>query len=245
MSEHRIFHIFSGKKVQNRPSPQLLGILVDISNLFVCYIHRHCFFSARLTGYIKFIPALRNFFTLQLPLMTLRNVFVITLLGCLFLYMGGYWMVNTYQQFERKKEVREKLLTSIPREETEQFVFDLVNGEPAAAGLYWEEADEFHFNGTMYDVISKETINGKLYIRCINDHKEQELKNKLSDLTQKQNSKSSAAGISFQWLIGLSFIAPSSFVLKNLSIQSSNNYPSYKASLLHIALDIVVPPPQC
>lgn len=159
--------------------------------------------------------------------------------------MGGYWMVNTFQQFERKKEVREKLLSSIPPEETDQFVFDLVNGEPAAAGLYWEEADEFHFNGTMYDVISKETINGKLYIRCINDNKEQELKNKLSDLTQKQNNKSSAAGVSFQWLISLSFIKPASFVLKELFIQSFKNYRPYKASLLQVALAILVPPPQC
>lgn len=68
---------------------------------------------------------------------------------------------------EIKKEVKYKILKrKFEESDIIKFsVLDLQNAE-------WEATDEFFHEGSMYDVVKTEVINGMQYFYCIKDHKE-------------------------------------------------------------------------
>ena len=53
--------------------------------------------------------------------------------------------------------------------------------------LVWEHAQEFRYQGEMYDVVSSYQESDTLFIECWKDHEETELKNKLYNQLVQEN----------------------------------------------------------
>jgi hypothetical protein len=158
--------------------------------------------------------------------------------------MGGYWLVGQYQQYIIKKEMEARIKTSPFSHETEQFVFALKNGNPVEESFYWEDEDEFHYRDNMYDVISKKIVDGKLYITCFNDSKEEGLIEHYIDITKKENNKPGNTSPTVQLILSLVFVTPENYFLP--SFNTTNHLPVsvYQFRLLNRSGDIFIPPPQ-
>ncbi|MBI1780985.1 MAG: hypothetical protein HYR66_06395 [Sphingobacteriales bacterium] len=174
----------------------------------------------------------------------LRKTVVILLLGCLFVYMGGYWLLGQYQQHVIKEEMEAKIKTSLPVNETKQLVFTVQNGNPVEEGFYWENEDEFHYQDRMYDVISKKIIGDKLFINCINDDKEEELIEHNIDIAKKENNKPGNTSSGMQLILSLVFVSPEAYLIPSFNISSHLPVSAYQFRLLNRSGDIFIPPPQ-
>ena len=72
----------------------------------------------------------------------------------------------------------------------EQLVcFEFSNAE--LASLHWEDANEFHYGNEMYDVLKRESTQGKTKLFCVSDKKEKTLLEAYLK-TQKQSSRTSS-----------------------------------------------------
>lgn len=158
--------------------------------------------------------------------------------------MGGYSLVSQYQRYAVKKEMRQRIKATISPNITEQFVFTLVNGQPQAKSFYWEEENEFHYDGKMYDVIEKKIMNGCLYITCINDKREKELINHYIRITKKENNKPGNTSSSAQLILSLVFITPDNDLTAMLPVKTNLAAATYQFRLLNRSNDILIPPPQ-
>lgn len=68
---------------------------------------------------------------------------------------------------EIKKEVKHKIMMR-KYDESELIKFSIND----LKGAEWEDEEEFFFDGSMYDVVKTEVINGVQYLYCFRDHKE-------------------------------------------------------------------------
>lgn len=166
------------------------------------------------------------------------------LLGCLFVYMGGYWLVGRYQQYAVKKEIKLLIKKKLLPHEVTHFEFALSKGQPIDRSFTWEDDHEFRYKGKMYDVIGKKISNGKLYITCINDYKEKELIDHYTDIAKKQNSKPGNSNPTIQLMLSLTFISPQTYLTPSLNISSLLPVSAYQFRLLNRSSEILIPPPQ-
>lgn len=110
--------------------------------------------------------------------------------------------------------------------------------EDESKQLYWEDDQEFSFNGEMYDVIEKKRGGNILIIRCIPDKKETDLLKEY----QKQNKHNSSNSTVFQ-LITTQFVLPVGYLIKPTERQIEIRYQDYSSSLQNIASTVILPPP--
>lgn len=160
------------------------------------------------------------------------------------MYMGGYWLVGRYQQHALKKEMQMRIRLTVSPGETEQFIFTLEEGQPSEPTFSWVDKNEFHYLGEMYDVIEKKTVDGKLYITCIIDNKEQSLLNQLIEITKKQNGKPEKTNPTVQLILSMVFVNPGSFTMPSLTSKNIIPADKYKTSLRQISIEVITPPPQ-
>ena len=73
-------------------------------------------------------------------------------------------------------------------EDENDFTFSL-NDKKGMAQLDWDGDDEFSYNGEMYDVIDKRSVNSTLVIRALADKEETDLVNKF-DAHQRDDDRS-------------------------------------------------------
>lgn len=137
-----------------------------------------------------------------------------------------------------------KIRASLFAAETQQFVFTLQDNKPTDNTFYWEEDNEFHYRGKMYDVISKKIIGEKLYITCINDSKEEELIDLYISITKKENNKPGNTSPTIQLILSLVFVSPETYVIPSFNISSHLPVSAYQFRLLNRSGDIFIPPPQ-
>lgn len=104
-----------------------------------------------------------------------RRLLSILLIGCLFIYEGGYLLYCSFRQQSLKKEMR-----AYVQEHNETFsnTFSLeANGNSiTAAGFEWiSKGEEFRYEGELFDVVSISYHDGKATIHAINDKQEEGL----------------------------------------------------------------------
>ncbi len=174
----------------------------------------------------------------------MRLLSVILLLACLFVQTGAFWLLGWQQQRSVKKEMKALIRSNSFGQQTETFVFDLVNGKPSAASFYWEEENEFYYQGKMYDVIRQKVSGNKIEITCINDKKEKELLEELSSLYQKTGSNAGKSNSNNPVSFNFIFIEPGLISLPAAPCTVTKNFASYQASLFITAKEILTPPPQ-
>lgn len=174
---------------------------------------------------------------------SLKQVVNILFLGCLFIYMGGYWLADHYQIVAAKKEMRRRLAKEDSQYETVHFVFTLTGGNPVEQSFYWEDDHEFHFMGSMYDVITQTVIGDKLYINCIEDKHEKKLVEQLVKHTSRQQDQKKTSQHSASLLISLVFIIPEEYVVSPYSYKPANSFSKYSLFFPNWNNDVLIPPP--
>ena len=149
----------------------------------------------------------------------------------------GHFVIYHIQKWRIQCTVREALLTSL-----DDRYLDIIE---LNINIVWEEeGKEFILNGEFYDVVSIKEINGKTFMYCLNDKKEERLvKNfyKTIKLASDNDTKKSNK-VSFKFHVTDQYIIP--FISKlpaNIDILLS--YINYKATLVSNYKEIIIPPP--
>lgn len=93
--------------------------------------------------------------------------------------MFGQQYLFLSKRYAIRKEIKRKIKSGV--DEKDMFFFQLseVENEPS---FYWENDHEFHYKGSMYDVVKRD---GNL-VKCINDDQEAKLFAGLDQLVRKR-----------------------------------------------------------
>ena len=126
------------------------------------------------------------------------------------------------------------------KQEQQVFTF-LINDKTRLSKLEWGD-DEFSYDGKMYDVIEKKAEGDKLIIHCINDKKETELLNKLTDSWKENERSNKIANDLFQFMQTLFHENDSRKISQQSSITYSSLFLLDKLPLQ--TKKIPTPPPQ-
>jgi len=134
---------------------------------FLCH-HRHFVFSKKqlLLHTMIFKKTLSVFFAVHLLLMTWVPI-----------------LIFKQQQYMVRKEMKWYIKNGVP--ENERLIFIAEKLEADGANLTWIHDWEFRYHGEMYDILEKNTVDGKLVYVCIHDVKESGLFAKLDSMVEK------------------------------------------------------------
>jgi len=104
--------------------------------------------------------------------------------------------------------------------------------------LHWEDEQEFHYNGEMYDVIEKQVNGDKIVILCIADKKETSLLHEY-----QKNNKHNPFHLIFVQLITAQFILPGACLLKQPEKMIKKTFIDHSFSLQNPVYPVFPPPP--
>lgn len=107
----------------------------------------------------------------------------------------GYYFLYSYQLHATRKAIKKEILSGIPDSMLEIVVEGEVNG------FRWKDTgEEFYLHNEMYDIVRTEQRNGKTIYHCINDKKEKQLLQKMTNLVKssQHGRKQSKYLIKFQ-----------------------------------------------
>lgn len=154
----------------------------------------------------------------------------------------GYYYVHVMQHFLVKQEVKESLFASINEK-------DLVAIEETNPYLIWTDnnGNECTLLGKLYDVVKKETINGKKILYCKSDTKEEKL---ISDFAKCQQTQDDCKNKQEKHTLKIhiedctiqSLVEHTFQLFKSAS--SCNEYFSYEDTLITASSEITSPPPR-
>jgi hypothetical protein len=95
--------------------------------------------------------------------------------------LGGLGWLH-FQKKTLKKELKQQLLAGLPG----HLLVELAFSQPdAKSQLRWEHAQEFEFQGRMYDVVRAEMRGDSLVYHCFEDHAETALNRQIRTLIAK------------------------------------------------------------
>jgi hypothetical protein len=174
-----------------------------------------------------------------------KKLLSIFLLICLFLQVAGFYFVFLVRRQSIKQEVKAFLRSHRQREEQHVFRISITGNEPGDPVIQWEEADEFSFNDTMFDVIDMKQVAGFWEILAISDEKETDLikdfeKNLSANTTHKNPGKTGG----LIKLITAPFITNSIIAVPLTDVQLSVYDDSFSLYLPTVIFEIPTPPPQ-
>jgi hypothetical protein len=100
----------------------------------------------------------------------LKKALTILLLLTLGFSHAGYYLVTAIHQHLLKQQMKATILSNTDDNALTKICFD-----DNKQKITWERADEFSYEGKMYDVVRKKSIGNKLILFCADDKKETEL----------------------------------------------------------------------
>ena len=112
---------------------------------------------------------------MKIPIRLLSAVFLAAMLW----QMIGFLCYFEWQHTLVKKSVKQLLKNSVPENQLITFAF---NGFEIQQ-LTWVKSHEFKINGRFYDVLQRKIIDGKTYLKCIDDQQETQLFKRLDEST--------------------------------------------------------------
>jgi hypothetical protein len=96
----------------------------------------------------------------------------------------GFYLHTLKLRAEARSEFKEKVKTSLADPALDIFEWDAIKNI-----VTWEEeGKEFWLKGQLYDVVAQKSIDGKKYIYCLNDAKEEQIVEQQLKITSNANS---------------------------------------------------------
>jgi hypothetical protein len=117
-------------------------------------------------------------------------------------------------------------------------VVQLSLNEKESKQVYWENENEFRYNGEMYDVIEKKIKGNQIVIRCIPDKKETALLNEY-----QKNNKSNSSNLTLLQLITAPYVLPVDHSMKQPEKIIKKRFINLSSSLQNTASAVLLPPP--
>jgi len=114
----------------------------------------------------------------------LKRPGAISILVILFYTQLGYFGQFVIQQWIVKEEAREAWIAALP----DRCFFRVQLAAVDAAGHWTEAGRECWFNNHLYDVIRRVTVDGAVWLYCMDDEREANLINKSGELTHDNQS---------------------------------------------------------
>lgn len=111
---------------------------------------------------------------------------VLSIFFVLYLFVIS-WLPNIifkYQQSIVRKEIKKQIKNGVP--ENQRVTFYLDELESDKTNRKWMHQNEFKYKGEMYDVLKRDTCNGRLILICLHDVKESGLFSKLDESVKKE-----------------------------------------------------------
>ena len=174
----------------------------------------------------------------------MKKLTVISFLFIFALGQCGYYCFHAFQLYQAKKEARNNILRSVP-----EYLLTKINIADNQEVICWEdEGKEFRMHGKMYDVVRIKNEDGKLFVICVSDDKEDAILESLvktiaSNIDNGSNSKknhSSGKVIVQDWI----FEAEHAIILPaNFCAGIKKGYFNYKSSTGSGFIEIISPPP--
>jgi len=110
------------------------------------------------------------------------------------------------------------------------------------ASIRWEEeGEEFSWNNQLYDVAKTVVRNGKTWLLCLADGREETLLRQMCAASQHNEKKSGQQGMT---PIADDYTLPTGILITNNYIIIPRRYPAYIARLQQPAIPVIVPPPR-
>ena len=109
----------------------------------------------------------------------LKSIISILLLISFTVPFGGSYILLQYQKRQVKKEIKERIISGIDKNDL--VVFKLSKKE-SETELLWEHSGEFEYRGEMYDIVHSEEKGDTIFYWCWWDYKETKLNKQLDNL---------------------------------------------------------------
>jgi hypothetical protein len=125
----------------------------------------------------------------------IRAVISLLLIFSMIFAFTAYLGIFKWQQFKVRKEIKAAIKAGVPDSLKVQFYLDELEANPTQ--ITWIHSKEFRYKGEMYDIVSKQVLNGRVLLSCIHDVKESGLFAALDEMInfqmnadpRQQNSK--------------------------------------------------------
>ena len=174
----------------------------------------------------------------------MKKLTAISILSLIILSQWGYYCFYSFQLYEVKKEAKTRMLQNIP----EKFL-NVVNVQERADAIVWEDNNtEFKLDGKMYDVVRFKKEQGKVFVVCISDEKEDgiiasfanSVKKNADDNSGNSNSGKTPIKISIKdWAFEEKLIEPASAII----LKTEKRNIDYSEQAIDGYSKIVSPPP--
>ncbi len=134
-----------------------------------------------------------DFITLRLKHaepVTLKKVFAISLIFCLFLPVAGTIGYLHLEKKKHRKEIKKMIFENLSRENLVTLSF---TQEESVTKLNWKHDGEFEYKGSMYDIVEREIIGDSIIYHCILDHKESRINREIGKAAARAMGQDPAA----------------------------------------------------
>ena len=164
----------------------------------------------------------------------------ISLLLLLFLSQAGYHFYYAFEREQLRREMKEQLLAELPESPLELIIQE-------EHTINWEDSGkEFYLDGRLYDVAKVKKINGKIFLYCLADKKEDGLVQDMAKLVRSGSdaNNSDAAGkhsIKFQLA---DYIIHSTEKIIYSTGNAHQQYSDFDAALFSSIQEVNAPPPR-
>jgi hypothetical protein len=166
---------------------------------------------------------------------------LILLLLFVFAYLQmGYYFHSLSKRQEAKSEFEQKLKTTLPKDAYTKFDWNSIQHK-----IRWEEdGKEFWLNGQLYDVVSQQTIDGKRFMLCISDTKEEEVVEQQMKLTVNNTRNTNGKKSSLTQLNFPDIILNELQTCNTPFTITTTKFPNCIACFCTLSLEPNFPPPQ-
>jgi len=149
------------------------------------------------------------------------------------MYLCSRYQLKAAMQERIKQQLPDNLLETI----------SLADNRDA---IRWEEkGSEFSWHDQLYDVVRTTHRNGKTYLVCLADQKEEALVQKVCDVAGNDQHPGGNSNLPPVFKLSDDFIITGLLRLAPCHTVTAPAYSFYTVSLLQRAMPIVVPPPRC
>ena len=126
----------------------------------------------------------------------MRRIFSVLILLIAAWQIVGFFTYFEWEHYHIRKDIKRALKHSVPENQLKEF--DFTNKE--IKNLTWIKSNEFKLNGRFYDVISKKKTKTGYHFKCIDDHQETELFQKLEESTAVNLNNSPSSSPLKHWM---------------------------------------------
>jgi len=170
----------------------------------------------------------------------LKKLTLISLLVIVVLSQCGYYCFYAFKIYSAKIEAHNQLLHQVPEN-----LLTKISLQDNARSIQWEEeGKEFRLNDEMYDVVKEKKEDGKRYLLCLNDKKEDEVLKALASTVKNNTENSNKQQNMMKFSIPEWIFEQHTSVMPEMGFNNlKKEYSNYNSALLTGVVEVNSPPP--